>query len=99
MLGGDEDPCVPKGHLAHIKQTMGRDCPRVELDYENIPLAQVVQGVAHSPDSVLTQLSIDTEIHSHPPEIRRELARRVFRVFADEGVGEIIASKREQQSG
>jgi len=37
MGGGQDEPCVPRAHLALIERKLGRPCPRVDVDAENAP--------------------------------------------------------------
>jgi len=41
-MGGQEDPCVPAHYLAKILEDTGRPCPRIELDPENAPAAELL---------------------------------------------------------
>lgn len=93
MRPGDpdaEDPCVGKGALAYIRETSGKPCPRVELEPENITLAQVALLVASQPEFILTRFAIDVELQEAPPWGRRSVIRRLIRVFSDGDVVELM---------
>jgi hypothetical protein len=42
VLGGEENPCLPRGVLRQIARNTGRPCPRVELAPANVELANVL---------------------------------------------------------
>ena len=72
MLGGDEDPCQPKGTLAEIERRYGRPCPRVELDPQNAEVSELVSYVISESLRPLAPMAFEATFGR-----RRRVARRV----------------------
>lgn len=79
---------------------MGRECPRVELDYRNELLAELVMvtiPVFLGGSEFLARLSVDEALAGFEPKKRMDLVRRLRRALFSEPVSEAIGQIRARQ--
>jgi hypothetical protein len=88
----DEEPCVNLDVYRGVFP--GRECPRVELDPENVDAATLVQmRLAEDP---LTPAFFDAACGDLPREERKKVLLRVLRAAGDDTVQRLTQAARQK---